>query len=39
VILIQKWSFIVPRSDGSYVPEPWNRRTLFGYGVRPWDLP
>lgn len=39
VILIQKWSFIVPRSDGSYVPEPWDQHILFGYGVRPEDLP
>lgn len=38
VILVQKWSFIVPRSDGTYVPEPWNQHILFGYGVRPEDL-
>ena len=38
VILIQKCSFIVPRSDGSYVPEPWDQHILFGYGVRPEDL-
>ena len=39
VILIQKWSFIIPRRDGSYVPEPWDQHILFGYGVRPEDLP
>jgi hypothetical protein len=38
VILIQKLSFIVPRQDGSYVPEPWDQHILFGYGVRPEDL-
>lgn len=37
VILIQNWSFIVPRS-GSYVPAPWDRHILLGYGVRPEDL-
>ncbi len=38
IILIQKWSLIVPRSDGSYVPEPWNQHVLYGYGVKPEDL-
>ena len=38
VILIHKWSFIVPRPDGSYVPEPWDQHVLLGYGVRPEDL-
>jgi hypothetical protein len=38
VILIQKWSFIVPRADGSYIPEPWDQHVLLGYGVRPEDL-
>ena len=38
VTLIQKWSFIVPRADGSYVPEPWRQHVLLGYGVRPEDL-
>jgi hypothetical protein len=38
VILIQKWSFIVPRPDGSYVPEPWEQHVLLGYGVQPEDL-
>jgi hypothetical protein len=38
VILIQKWSFIVPRKDASYVPEPWEQHMLLGYGVRPEDL-
>jgi hypothetical protein len=38
VILIQHWSFIVPRADGSYVPEPWEQHILLGYGVRPEDL-
>ena len=38
VILIQKWSFIAPRPDGSYVPEPWQQHILLGYGVRPEDL-
>jgi len=45
VVLIQKWSFIVPRTDGSNVPEPWEQQVLLGYGVQPedfrcrWDLP
>ncbi len=38
VILIQKWSLIVPRADGSYVPEPWEQNVLIGYGVRPEDV-
>jgi hypothetical protein len=38
VILTQKVSFIVPRSDGSYVPEPWQPHILLGYGVQPEDL-
>jgi hypothetical protein len=38
VILIQKYSFIVPRPDGSYVPEPWEQHVLLAYGVRPEDL-
>jgi len=38
VILIQKWSFFVPRPDGSYVPEPWEQHILLGYGVQPGDL-
>jgi hypothetical protein len=38
VILIQRWSLIVPRADGPYVPEPWERHVLLGYGVRPEDL-
>ena len=38
VILIQKYSFIVPRPDGVYVPEPWEQHILLGYGVQPQDL-
>lgn len=38
VILVQKVSFIVPRPDGTYVPEPWEQHILLGYGVRPEDL-
>ena len=38
VILIQKFSFIAPRPDGVYVPEPWQQHILLGYGVRPEDL-
>jgi hypothetical protein len=38
VILIQRYSLIVPPSDGTYVPEPWQSHILFGYGVRPEDL-
>ena len=38
VILIQRLSFIVPRRDGSYIPEPWESHVLLGYGVRPEDL-
>jgi hypothetical protein len=38
IMLIQRWSFIVPRADGSYVPEPWDQHILLGYGVRLEDL-
>jgi hypothetical protein len=38
VILTLKLSFIVPRTDGSYVPEPWQSHILLGYGVQPEDL-
>jgi hypothetical protein len=38
VILVQKWSFIVPRPNGSYIPEPWDQHVLYGYGVKPEDL-
>lgn len=38
VILIQRVSFIVPRPDGSYIPEPWESHILLGYGVQPEDL-
>lgn len=38
VILIQKWSSITPRPDGSYVPGPWEQHVLLGYGVQPGDL-
>ncbi len=38
VILIQKWSIIVPRPAGEYAPEPWQQHILLGYGVRPEDL-
>jgi hypothetical protein len=38
IILVQRWSFIVPRADGSYRPEPWDVHVLLGYGVRPEDL-
>jgi hypothetical protein len=38
VILVQNWSPIVPRPDGSYQPEPWDQHVLYGYGVKPEDL-
>ncbi len=38
VILIRRWSRIIPRADGSYQPEPWDQHVLLGYGVRPEDL-
>src|SRR5215470_3105843 len=38
VILVRKISFIVPRGNGAYVPEPWDSHLLLGYGVRPEDL-
>jgi hypothetical protein len=38
VILIQNASFIVPRTDGAYLAEPWHSHVLLGYGVRPEDL-
>ena len=38
IILIQRFSFIVPRPDGGYVPEPWEQHILLGYGVQPQDL-
>ena len=38
VILTEKFSFIVPRLGGNYVPETWDSHILLGYGVRPEDL-
>jgi hypothetical protein len=38
VILIQSFSLIVPRPDGTCVPAPWDSNILLGYGVRPEDL-
>jgi hypothetical protein len=38
VILVQEWSLIAPRSDGSYQTEPWQEHILYGYGVKPEDL-
>jgi hypothetical protein len=38
VILIQRYSFIVPRSDGTSVPDSWESHILLGYEVRPEDL-
>ena len=38
VILIEKFSFIVPSPDCSYRPAPWDKHVLLGYGVRPEDL-
>jgi hypothetical protein len=38
VILIRRVSFIVPRPDGTYVPEPGEPHILLGYGVKPEDL-
>jgi|SRR5215469_1263482 len=38
VILVRRISFIVPRGNGVYVPEPWDSHILLGYGVRPEDL-
>ncbi|MGB8597340.1 MAG: hypothetical protein WCD48_17710 [Candidatus Sulfotelmatobacter sp.] len=38
VILVQRWSPIVPRADGSYQPEPWDQHVLYGYGVKREDL-
>jgi hypothetical protein len=38
VILVQRVSFIAPRLDGTYTPEPWESHILLGYGVQPEDL-
>jgi hypothetical protein len=38
VILIRRISFIVPRANGAYVPEPGDSHILLGYGVQPEDL-
>ena len=38
VILVRRISFIVPRANGIYIPEPWDSHVLLGYGVRPEDL-
>jgi hypothetical protein len=38
VILVQHWSVIVPRSEGSDQREPWQQHVLYGYGVKPEDL-
>ena len=38
VVLIYKWSFFAPDSNGSFVSQPWDQHVLLGYGVRPEDL-
>jgi hypothetical protein len=38
IILIQVSSVIVPSSEGSYRPEPWDQHVLYGYGVKREDL-
>lgn len=38
VVLVRYWSDIVPRSDGSYHPEPWHAQIFYEYNVRPEDL-
>jgi len=38
VILVRRISFIVPRANGIYIPEPWDSHILLGYGVQPEDL-
>jgi hypothetical protein len=38
VILIERWSPIVLRADGSYIPQSWEQHVLYGYGVKPEDL-
>ncbi len=38
IILMRRWSLIIPRPDGSYQPEPWDQHVLLGYGVKPEDL-
>jgi hypothetical protein len=38
VILVQKWSPILPPADDAYQPQPWNQHVLYGYGVKPEDL-
>jgi hypothetical protein len=38
IILMRRWSPIVPGRDGSDPPEPWDQHVLLGYGVKPEDL-
>jgi len=38
IILVEKFSLIVPHPDGSNAPAPWDAHVLLGYGVRPEDL-
>jgi hypothetical protein len=38
VILIERFSLIVPCPDGTYISAPWEPHVLLGYGVRPEDL-
>lgn len=38
VILVQKWSPILPSADGTYQAHPWDQHILYGYGVKPEDL-
>jgi hypothetical protein len=38
IILMRRWSLIIPRPDGSYQPEPSDQHVLLGYGVKPEDL-
>jgi hypothetical protein len=38
IILVQKWSYIVPHADGTCTTDPWEQHILLGYGVRPEDV-
>jgi hypothetical protein len=38
VLLVVRWSDIIPRTDGSYDRGPWDVNVFFSYPVKPEDL-
>ena len=38
VLLVVRWSDIIPRTDGSYDRGPWDVNVFYSYPVKPEDL-